>query len=1170
VHLRDGRLVVSASDLVGHQACRHLTSLALEVTAGEREPPPPADGESAAVAKRGYEHEKHHLTALRRDHRSVVEIADDVPPDLQQVTTARALARGVDVVYQGTFFDTEVPGPAWLGHVDFLRRVDRSSAEATWRYEPEDTKLSRSVWPSSILQLCVYAEQLARFQGDAPERVHVVLGDGTRLSFHLGDFSAYYRKVKARFLDSLERRPITSPEPCRQCPRCPWFPKCSAEWESSRRLTLVAGLSAEQSRRLDAAGISTIDELASVPGSVSVRGMRAPALRRLCRQARLQVAAERDARIAPPYELLEPAEPARGLATLPEPSPGDLFFDIESDPLVGEDGLEYLFGIGSVGAAGFEHSVLWAHDRATEKRSLEDFVDVVVKRRRRHPDMHVYHYASYEPSALKRLMGRYGTREDAIDSMLRDDVLVDLYRVVRQGVAVGVSSYSLKCLEPLYMEMRTDEISDGASSIAAYEEWLATGDRAVLDEIRSYNRTDCESTWRLRDWLEARRAELSLLLGREIRRPGPGAPGPAVLAEAEREREEATDPALALAASLSDGVDGLPDETTPAEVRARWLLAQLVQWHRREDKPAWWRYFELVEHASDEDLFEDAEAVSGLVYEEVVGEVGRSSVHRYRFDPSQECKLPVGREALDPSVERAALAGDRRPGPGTLLAFDPVVGLLDLKRARASKAAHPTALIPPGPVSTAPLRKALVRLGEHALDHPLDGPGPWRAGRDLLAGRAPRVVGGGECSPLPGEQAVDSVVRLAAALDQSYLPVQGPPGSGKTRAAARLVVSLVAAGRRVGITAHTHAAIGNLLSAVVERAGAEGTTLRAMQKVSNGDGSASARVKAVSSNEEVEAALDDEAVDVVAGTPWLFSRPALHERFDHLVIDEGGQLSLANALAVSGAAANLVVFGDPRQLAQPSAGSHPPGAGASALEHVLGEAGTISAGRGVFLDRTYRLHPSICELVSEVVYEGRLRSALPCVRQEIAEGPLVGGSGLRFVPVRHTGNRTSSSEEAAVVAELYDALLGRPWTDREGSVAPLGPDDILVVAPYNAQVSLLAEHLPPGARVGTVDRFQGQEAPVGIVSMAASSAGDVPRGLEFLLSLNRLNVAVSRARAMSVMVASPELLAPECRSVEQMRLANAMCRFVELAEEVWSSGQVPLVDVAAARLRGSA
>ncbi len=363
-----------------------------------------------------------------------------------------------------------------------------------------------------------------------------------------------------------------------------------------------------------------------------------------------------------------------------------------------------------------------------------------------------------------------------------------------------------------------------------------------------------------------------------------------------------------------------------------------------------------------------------------------------------------------------------------------------------------------------------------------------------------------------------------------------------------MIVALVKAGRRVGITANSHTVIGHVLDEVMDAADEAGATIRAMQKADDEERCSDQRVESTKSNAEVEAALQEGRVDVVGGTAWLFARPEFSGTFDHLVVDEAGQLSLANVVAVGGAAENLILVGDPQQLPQPLKGTHPPGAGRSALEHLLDGDETVPDDRGLFLGRTWRMHPEVCSFVSELAYEGRLHSVETCSSQRVGDGPVVEGSGVRWLPVEHTENRTSSSEEVEAIAAIHAALVGRDWTDQHGVTKPMTPADILVVAPYNAQVHLLSERLGASARVGTVDKFQGQEAAVVVVSMTASSAEDVPRGLEFLYSRNRLNVAVSRARAMSIVVGSPTLLAARCRTLDQMRLVNGLCRFVEFAD----------------------
>jgi AAA domain-containing protein/RNase H-like protein len=801
---------------------------------------------------------------------------------------------------------------------------------------------------------------------------------------------------------------------------------------------------------------------------------------------------------------------------------------MEGDPFV-DGGLEYLFGITEVVGAEPVFHAFWGHDRAGEKAAFEGLVDLVVARLERDPGLHVYHYASYEATALKRLMSRHATREDEVDRLLRGGVLVDLHQVVRQGVCVSKESYSLKTLEAYYMSRRDEAIADAASSIVAYERWVETRDDRLLEQIERYNERDCDSTRLLRDWLEERRDELAALTGSAVQRPSTpdGEPSEA-LAEASAQTRE-------LVEQLIDRGGEDPD--------ARRLLAHLLDWHRREDKAAWWAFYDRCAK-TDEELVDDAEAIGAVTHLGAVRPEKKSVVHRYAFDPAQEHKLDPGDKPCDPRTGR---------GCGEIVALDNIGGVVELKRgASLDDDLHPTSLIPGGPIPTRPMREALQRLAAWVIDNGVACPGRHRAVRDLIAGRPPRVSGHSDGTPLvaPGAEVVEAACSLVRRLDSSYLPVQGPPGCGKTYTGAQVIVDLVGAGRRVGVSATTHRAIGRLLEEVGGAAARLGVPVRIMQKCDAGQMSASPGAIRATDNDAVIDALRSGEADVVAGTAWLFADPRLEGVLDVVVIDEAGQMSLANACAVGTAARSLVLLGDPQQLAQPSQGVHPPGAEASALEHVLAGRDTIPPERGVFLPTTWRMHPAVCAFVSTAFYEDRLTSLEACARQRLHADAELRGAGIRLACEDHAGNRTWSPEELAAVRVLVNRLLTATWTDSDGADHPLGLDDILVVAPYNAQVKRLRDALPAGARVGTVDRFQGQEAPVTIYSMATSSADDVPRNAEFLLSRNRLNVAVSRAQAVSIVVCSTRLLAVRCRTPEQLRLANALCRYAEMASPV--------------------
>jgi uncharacterized protein len=771
--------------------------------------------------------------------------------------------------------------------------------------------------------------------------------------------------------------------------------------------------------------------------------------------------------------------------------------------------------------------------------------------------MHVYHYAPYEPTALKRLMGRHATREAEVDELLRGGILVDLYRAVRQGLRASVESYSIKKLEPIYGFTREIDLRDAGSSIVAFEQWLelGEGDRPasdILGRIEGYNRDDVVSNARLRDWLEGLRTELAIQTGQDVPRPAPRAP------EAPDSLTQAAAEVQALADRLTFGVPVARHERTDDQ-HARWLLAQLLSWHRRESKATYWDFFRRIGLTPQELVDEDG--AIGLLELVTVSEpylpTPKARLQRrravYRFPPQEHRDVRDRSELFDPRLAQEH-AGEN---PWQTWALDVEVGDIDDQRGTIeliwkadAELRHPQAIVALNRVPEKPLPQALFRLGSWVADHGLEADGAWRAARDLLLGRPPRCGQGPDAAlRLPGEDDLEAACRLVSCLDRGALAIQGPPGSGKTYTAAEMAVRLLAAGKRVGISATSHKVIENFLSKIFAAADRRGVDVRAVQKPGDeGSGLDDPRLTVHTDNGKVLAALAGDC-NLGAGTSWLWGREDAAGAVDVLFVDEAGQISLANVLSMCGAADSLVLLGDPQQLDQPLQGSHPPGADRSALGHLLGDEATMPAHRGLFLEHTWRMHPDLTRFTSRAFYEGRLASRPQLATQSLHGPDPLHGVGPRLLPAEHTGNDNLSPEEAWQVAALAETLVnsGAHWVDAEGRECPIGWKDVLIVAPYNAQVGEIRRHLPPEARVGTVDKFQGQEAPISIYSMTSSSAEDAPRGMAFLYSRNRLNVATSRARCVAVVVASPELQRVRARSVEEMRLANALCLFVEMA-----------------------
>jgi uncharacterized protein len=1153
VQLIGNEVVLSATDLNNALACAHLTTLDLAALRGELERPDGRPKEAILLADLGEKHEQRYLRQLQDEHGlEVVCIDKSVGPEAAARATEAAMASGAHVIYQATFFDG-----TWIGYADFLRRVDAPDAGGrwAWHYEVEDTKLARHTEPYFLLQLCYYSEHVARIQGVEPTRMYVVLGDGSpRKEFRVAEFSAYYRRVKKQFLERLGAQADTYPYPNDHCTFCVWNPTCEGRRAADDHLTGVANIRRLQVTRLTDDGITTLRELALASPDATVPGMHPRTYRTLQRQARLQ----HEQRLAIAhhepnpyrYELLaDGVVERRGFHLMPEPSDGDVFFDMEGHPFydIGT-GLEYLFGAVTADDGvfhafwGCDRSEWPVADRLAERRAFEAFIDFVLERRERFPAMHVFHYAPYEKTALTKLSERHATREEEVATLLREGVLVDLYAVVRQSVVVGQPSYSIKKIEEFYGKRGTASgVAGGGESILRFDEWLtlrsdpSLRDDAILDDLEQYNRYDCESTQGLRDWLLALRLDAH----RDFSTDVPWFTGPPPVEDPPARVTEFDDLKLALDNRIPKDYDPDTVATGNDAVRPFFLVRHMLEYHAREDRPVWWQFHDrcaaFVE--DPESLLEDTESIVDLT---LIGEperVKQSYVYEFSY-PTQLHKIDGG-TCYDPSTKLRA---------GTIVTIADTDDGGRLKLSRGPKLAQeplPTAITIRDLTPRKPVIDAIARFGEALV---AGEPSRYAAAYDVLTKSAPRLRGRG-AGTVVAPDVVDetSVGAVLGELDRSYVFIQGPPGAGKTTLASGLIATLLARGCTVGVTANSHKSVHNLLDAVVRVAAARGVGIRGLKKCTK-DAAETQYDSPAFENQSDMAGI--EGFNLIAGTAWAFGKKELDQALDFLFIDEAGQMALPLAIAAMTSARDVVLLGDPQQLAQVSHAKHPGDLGCSVLDHLLEtEEKTIPPERGIFMHHSYRMHPDVCRFISETMYDGELRSAAGREQQDVMS-PGLSGTGLRLLPVAHAGNSQHSIAEAEAIADEIELLLRGTVRTVDGIQRPLTADDVIVVSPYNAQVrcirATLARRGIAGVQVGTVDKFQGREAYVVFFSTAASTAEDAPRGARFIFDRQRLNVAVSRARALAVMVGSPALLDLTCSSIDDVRIANGVCRFLEL------------------------
>ena len=1130
-----GHLLYSPSDLVRYLAspfASWMDRYRLENPAAAT--PDEQTEDEKLIAQTGDLHERRVLDELKASAVSLVEIRKE-DPVVARTTTLSAIKSKAPIIYQAA-----LEAEPFAGFADFIM-LDSSGGYQVW-----DTKLARSPKPYYAIQLCCYSEMLAAVNGrQMPEKFGIILGSKDQVEFRVEDFIHYYRRIKASFLamqNGFTGNLADRPEPLPRADHGRWASHAEKVFNDTDHLVRVAGISVGQIKKLNGAGIATMAALAQASGK-SVPKLASDSLGKLVAQARLQceTRAERlkNPEAPPRYEVLPHTGAngeAVGLGILPPDHTADVFFDMEGYPLV-SGGLEYLFGActrnGQPGA--FEFKDWWAHDREEEKVALEGFVDWVFERWKNNPGMHIYHYAAYEVGAVRRLSTRHDTRQDKVDELLRNDVFVDLYQVVRHGLRIGEDSYSIKTVERLYRPKRATEVATAVDSIVQYARWIESKQprdwttSAILKGIRDYNEDDCKSTAELLQWLRNVGDE-NKVPARATSVSAPSAPPvlpPEVVAR------------LDAAANLRKQDDAVSI-----------VLADLIDFHRREEKPMWWRMFERAKTMSEE-LRDDPGCIEGV---QVIGPPvpeKQSLAQKYCFDPSQECKLAAGDRSK-------VMFTHNLEAKLTLSALDVSKGTLQLKIGKKGLdekfgGAFPQqgSLVPDEFVAATAIQTALTDVATRHLLTTLHAP------VTALLNRAPPA----RSLQSAGESVADVAIRITRSMSGGCLVIQGPPGTGKTYTASRVIAALLGAGKRVGIASNSHKAVVNLLIACGEAASESGSTLQGIKVGGDAEGplfSSNRSLKHVKNSGAAHAAYTG---GVVGGTAWLFTRPEWDDYLDFLFIDEAGQVSLANAVAMIRCAKNVVLLGDQMQLEQPIQGSHPGDAGLSVLQYALKDTAAskpdapifhavVPPDYGLFLGESRRMHPSVCRFISESIYEGRLGSHPDCAQQRIevspnAKGLITKEAGIVFSGVEHDGNIQQSDEEVERIKVIYRELCGRPYTAKDGTTRPLVLEDFLFIAPYNAQVRALQAALPSDARVGSVDKFQGQEAPVCILSLCSSYGEYGSRGLAFILDRNRINVAVSRAQCLAVVVADPRIASAPAGSIDEMILINLFCKLTD-------------------------
>lgn len=1131
----DGKWVLSPRDLIAELECDHRLNLEWSAATGLIPKPVEAnDPGLQLIIDNGRAHEQRLVEKYQKSS-NLIQI-DDPGADAEKIKKAHqetldAISKGFDVIHQAVLYTGD-----FLGYADFLILVKNSNGRPSkdecnqFVYEPVDAKSARVAKRAAVLQVASYARAMVQMGMALPPKVRLWLAGDAEWEATTADLIDLAEEFETRARARIENYgAINNPNwaaPREACVRCRWKEHCASGRIEDRDLSLIYGVKSSTRTTLIEGGIKTIDDMSKATDEQRKslkKTVSKETFEKLREQARIQIKGE--GKTTPIFEFKDPSL----LRLIPASSDGDIWFDMEGDPYSeGGDGLEYMFGVLWKSNGKLTFKTFDAENRIQEKKAFSDFIEFVLELRAKFPSMHVYHYAHYESDRMRKLAQRHGVFEREIDVLLTEGVLIDLYAITRQSLRFSTDSVSIKAIEKIFFPgNRENEVTNAMDSVVqfnlAYIK-LLDGNRNEfekrVEEIRQYNEVDCRSLHALDLWLRERAEEQGIILEER-----------SSLVPDDGEGEVASPEEEAL-------LTGLPEDRSKfsEEDKARALLAAAISYHRREGKPEWWGIFDSAKQEIEELERDESAMVIEKAHSTSWDRTGRQRSERREItitSSSGEDLRFIYDSKSKPHLLYTTLHEKRLEVTG----FERSIIAAEVSQIEANKLVIiekcsdkeltwpeiPIALLPGKPISGKPISDAIRNdLASSVLLNiqnrlPVF---PDEAWADILLCRRPRQLSGS----LPrGDDYIQEIAKALVESNNSYVAVQGPPGTGKTHVGAHVIEYLIREkGWRIAVVAQSHEVVENLLNSVLK----VNANIPIAKECKDGPNRPAYHKE---KDEVINFVLNSQYGCLIGGTAWTYARPAFRTlNLDLMVVEEAGQFALANTIAAVSAAKRALLLGDPQQLPQVSKATHVEPVNNSALEHLLGDRKTMPDEMGYFLETTYRLHPRLAKPVSRLQYEDRLIPDIRCSKRNL-DGI---EPGLHIERINHSGNSVRSVEEGEAIVKQIPQLLGKMWIDTDKNGNPVTPralqqSDILIVTAYNSQVKFLKHLMQQNQwrdiRVGTFDKFQGQEAPIVLVSMAASDSEEIPHGMEFLLSPNRLNVAVSRAQWACFMYRSEKL-----------------------------------------------
>jgi len=1056
--------------------------------------------------KKGNIHEDNYLQLLKSKYKKVIDIKNlKISREEKFDKTISCMKEGYEIIRGGYLKKDK-----WIGEFDFLEiNKNLPSKFGDYSYEVLDTKNTSKPKTDHIIQIGMYTFLLESIQGVLPKIFTIVLKDMKKEIVQLNQVYEFFKINKEKYehfvLNEINK---STPQKCDFCLVCPWLDTCEKIWKDKDDLNQIGGMNKNYSKKLREQKIKTASILSKQDEEKKLEGLRSEISRKLIIQAKLQKEYEKTGK--PVFRIYEDnLNKIKGFNLLPRKSKCDLFFDIESVPdYVVPGKLEYLFGFYYIENDKEKFKPIWAHTKKEEKNNVLKFFDFTKKHFEKYPDAKIYHYASYEITALERLTSFHQVNMVEYDHYIILGKFVDLFRVTKQALLVSENSYSIKNLEKFYNFKRSGDLQKGDISQDYYTEWMENKNQKLLDEIEEYNKQDCESTYQLRNWLLKVKPENTRWF---------------LSSKEEMELRDNEIKMLEYQKKISN--------TQIENKSIKEIITSIIGYYNRENKPEWREYFDR-KHLTDDELIDDPTCIGNMhIFGSQVQEK-RSLIYTYKYE-DQEFKIKAGKEAtlannLDPEIKDRA---------GSIISIDHDKKIVTIKRGTSQGRLQDTISIgPPPPFKTDKLEASTYKF----IDSVIEKKNKYSALISILLKQNPKIKGIREGDKIiKTHDFTSEIPKIISNLDSSYIYIQGPPGTGKTTQASNAIVELLKSNKKIGITANSHKVIHNLLDKI-ENISSD-VPFRGLKMGRSTDEDTiynSQHIKTSSNEKDFIDGLNSNNTLIYAGTKYHFSSNYYDSKLDYLFIDEAGQVSLADIIAIGSVAKNIVLIGDQLQLGQPIKGSHPGESGKSILDFLLEGKDTIPAHRGIFLNKTYRLNSKINEFISNNFYEDRLVTDVITDKRKISfdKKHIIKREGVHHISMDHKDNIQKSIEEGQVIKKILNEMIGLKYFDGAKD-RKLTLEDFLIISPYNAQVNYLMSVLK-NAKVGTIDKFQGQEAAVTIISMTSSDSDILPRNKEFFFNRNRLNVAISRAQCVSIILFNPELLKTSPRSVEQIKLLN--------------------------------